>query len=272
MKCLQTNDKEKVRCLQTDDNIKPVENISFDTDSDRFVVDNSANCIIWKNKTDFVPTTYIKTNNASVGITTAVGTAFPLGIGSIRVGWYDDNKKYHNFILKGVFHVPNSPVNVLGLSTFSKQMQDYHSHGTSIKSFGKKSIFVWNNEKYQRTFHHSESNMPELPVNDGYSSFHRLCNYLETIQPIFKQCYNTNRKILNKNSFSNYRLGEEVMYKKDDYVDKAIIENISIDTETKELIYDIKFKDGRRISSNKNNIKASDETEVADIPTKAKDF
>ena len=81
VKCLQTDDKEKVECLQTDDNIKPVENISFDTDSDRFVVDNSANCIIWKNKTDFVPTTYIKTNNASVGITTAVGTALPLGIG-----------------------------------------------------------------------------------------------------------------------------------------------------------------------------------------------
>ena len=114
--------------------------------------------------------------------------------------------------------------------------------------------------------------MPELPVNDGYSSFHRLCNYLESIQPIFKQCYNAHSKIFDKTNFPNYRLGEEVLYKKDEYVDKSIIEGILMANETKELVYDIKFKDGRRITSNKNNIKSSDETEVADIPTQAKDF
>ena len=114
--------------------------------------------------------------------------------------------------------------------------------------------------------------MPELPVNDGYSSFHRLCNYIESIQPIFKQCYNAHSKNFDKTNFPNYRLGEEVLYKKDEYVDKSIIEGILMANETKELVYDIKFKDGRRITSNKNNIKSSDETEVADIPTQAKDF
>ena len=34
--------------------------------------------------------------------------------------------------------------------------------------------------------------MPELPVNDGYSRFHRMCNFLDKFQPIYEQCYNVN--------------------------------------------------------------------------------
>ena len=46
-------------CLATDDNPSMRSEV-FDADSDTIVVDNSANCIIWRHKRDFVPKTYTK--------------------------------------------------------------------------------------------------------------------------------------------------------------------------------------------------------------------
>jgi len=85
--------------------------------------------------------------------------------------------------------VPDSPVNILGLSCFSKIMGDYKSKGTRINSSGQDSIFTWDHGKYKRTFVHSDSNMPALPINNGFSTFNKFCNFVESIHPMRNQCY-----------------------------------------------------------------------------------
>ena len=127
----------------------------FDTDSSTIIVDNSANCIIWNDKSGFDPESYISlANDFKSGITSATGEGVPVGIGTLVIGWYDDNYKFHNFSLPNAYHVPQSPVNILGLSYFSKIMGDYQIGGTRINYSGKDSVFTWDHSKYNRTFMH----------------------------------------------------------------------------------------------------------------------
>ena len=72
--------------------------------------------------------------------------------------------------------------------------------------------------------------MPELPVNDGYTKFYKFCNFIEHIQPVSKQCYSAFRTVV-QNPIHNlpYKIGEEVLYKNNDHVEKGVIENITLD-------------------------------------------
>ena len=100
----------------------------------------------------------------------------------------------NQFTLKEVFHIPDSPVNILGISTFSKIIGDYESKGTRIILSGQDSVLTWDHGKYQRTFQHSDANMPALPVNNGFSKFSKFCNFVDRINPIKAECYHVAKK------------------------------------------------------------------------------
>ena len=247
----------------------------FDGDSDTIIVDNSANCIIWKCKRNFVPSSYRKLNTSTrPNIETASGNGLPVGVGDLNIGWHDDEGKYHSFVLKNVFHIPSSPVNVLGLSAFSKSISDYQNKGTRIDSSGQESVFSWNNQKYSRSFSHSEANMPELAVNDGYAKYHTFCNFVESIQPVTKQCYQVNVKNLIKNPINDipYKIGEQIVYKNCDHVEKGIIEAIKCDKTSNAPLLEIKFKDGRKVDSAIDTIMATDENDVGQLPYSTNEF
>ena len=196
-----------------------------------------------------------------------------VGIGDLNIGWYDDNGKYHSFVLKDVFHIPSSPVNVLGLSAFSKSIGAYDTKGTRIDSSGQESIFSWDNKTYHRSISHSDANMPELSVNDGYAKFHRFCNFVESIQPISKQCYHVNKK--NKHNIGHiipYDVGEEIVYKNSDHVEKGVIEAIRYNNKTGAPVVDVKFRGGRRLESALDTISALDETDITNLPYTSNDF
>ena len=85
----------------------------FDGDSDTIIVDNSANCVIWKHKKNFVPETYVALDkNNMIGVASAVGSGVPIAIGDLNIGRRDDNGQYHKFVIQKVFHIPDSPVNI----------------------------------------------------------------------------------------------------------------------------------------------------------------
>ena len=156
-------------CQTNGQNMDSLRSEVFDADSDTVIVDNSANCIIWRHKKTFLPGTYVPLQSSDTpGVNTAAGTGVPIGYGDLPISWKDDDGKVHDFVLTEVLHIPSSPVNVLGLSAFSKIIGDYHTKGTRVDSSGSDSIFTWDNKKYRRSFTHSEANMPELPVNDGF--------------------------------------------------------------------------------------------------------
>ena len=207
----------------------------------------------------------------SPNIDTAAGQGTAIGVGDINISWHDDLGKLHHFVLKDVFHIPDSPVNILGISAFSKIIGDYESKGTRINSSGQDSIFTWNNGRFQRTFEHLDVNMPALPVNTGFLKFHKFCNFVESINPIKAQCYHVAKtpKTLDR---LLYYIGEEVMYHNAAHVEKGIIENITYNGDMKIPTYHIKFKDNREVRSPAEMLKSTDKTDMATIPINPKDF
>ena len=245
---------------------------TFDSDADVIIVDNSANCIVWKDKRSYIPGTYKSLNTtSSPSIDTAAGPGSAVGIGDINLSWSDDFGKTHQFTLKEIFHIPDSPANILGISAFSKIVGDYESKGTRINSSGQDSVLTWDHGRYQRTFQHSDANMPVLPVNDGFSKFHTFCNFVDRINPIKAQCYHVSKTPENYDGLL-YHIGEEVVYQNAAHVEKGIIKRVSYKGDMKIPHYHITFKDNRKITTIADNIRTADETDMATIPTNSKQF
>ena len=170
------------------DKLRAHTSLIFDFDTTTMVIDSSANCIIWRDEEDFEPDSYREFSpEEAQGISTVCGEGFPKGMGTLHVGWYDDNDKYHHVALAGALYKPSSPVNILGVYAFSWIIEDYEERDTRIDSSGQKSISSWNHGKFKRPFLHSDTRLPELPVNDGYSKFHRFCIFIERVHPIKQQ-------------------------------------------------------------------------------------
>ena len=242
----------------------------FDSDTTTMVIDNSANCIIWRDKEDFEPDSYREFSpEEAQGIATACGEGFPKGMGTLRVDWYDDNDRYHHFALAGALHIPSSPVNILGICAFSRIIEDYEERGTRIDSSGQESIFSWNHGKFRRSFPHSDAGLPELPVNDGYSKFHRFCHFVETIQPIKQQCYAVND---GGSGSAPYKIGEILTFRENDHVEDGVLERIDFDETLCAPVFTIKFRDSRRVTATKEMILAKDEDDVASLPIQPSEF
>ena len=86
--------------------------------------------------------------------------------------------------------------------------------------------------------------MPELPLNDGFSPFHRFYNFIDSIQPIKRQCYNVDSPTPSLDIHSiPYAIGESVLYKKVDHFEKGVVERIFVDSTTNSPCLEIKFGD-----------------------------
>ena len=79
-----------------------------------------------------------------------MGKGSPVGVGDLNIGWRDDFGKYHGFMIPKVFHIPTSPVDILGVSAFSQAIGNYHKKGTGINSSGQDSIFLGIMENFKR--------------------------------------------------------------------------------------------------------------------------
>ena len=58
-------------------------------------------------------------------------------------------------------------MNILSITSLADKFNDYD--GTGINTKRRKSHFYWNHNKHQRTITHPPSNLPYLPVNEGFS-------------------------------------------------------------------------------------------------------
>ena len=124
------NERQSKMVLQTSTaNISKQNSPIFVSDSKLIIIDNLANCIIWNDKKSFVPETYRSLNSEITPIfDTAAGPGNAVGIEDLSISWKDDNSKIYHFVLSNVFHIPDSPVNILGISAFLKCIGDYKSN------------------------------------------------------------------------------------------------------------------------------------------------
>ena len=145
----------------------------FDTDSSCVVCDNSANCHVCNDRqmfTELRDTPLTNTVVATIGDKTSV----PTGIGTVKWTWKDHIGKDHTHYSTDVLFFLTSPVNILSITTLADQLND--DNGTGIDTKRRTSRLHWGNHRYERTFLHSSSNLPEMPVNEGASSFAYFTN------------------------------------------------------------------------------------------------
>lgn len=158
--------------------------VDFGSDGILFVMDNSANCHICTEKACFIDlhlfTELEKDALGSIGI---VGNgAIPEGFRDVQLSWMDDEGEEHNYTIKDVFYVLNSPVNLIGVTKFGKQIEPKHEEfpeGTNIQTFINHSIFTWDRGRFKRTLIHLPCNIPTMFVNNGFKTLETLCTVLE---------------------------------------------------------------------------------------------
>ena len=69
-----------------------------------------------------------------------------------------------------------------------------------------------------------------------------------------------------------YSVGEEVIYKHNDHIEKGIIEKIYVDKDPSQFVAIIKFSGNRTVRANFDEIMAQDETDVSAIPFSSEDY
>ena len=162
--------------------------MSFNSDSQSCICDNSANTHIWNCVKDFIPAILVQLSaSAASSVVTIGGSDFhPTSIGDLKLTWTDDDGVPYTTILKDVLYFPDSPVNVLSVTAFAAQLDD--DHGTWIKTSRHQSVFTWDNEKFSKTLVHPASNLPQMTINNGYSVFTSFYNVLEKAKVIPRVC------------------------------------------------------------------------------------
>ena len=89
------------------------------------------------------------------------------GLGTVRWTWHDDYGKTHEYLVEGVLYFPQSPINILSVTSFARQLND--KEGTGIDTKMAYSRFYWDKGRYQRIIRHPASNLPEMSINEGFS-------------------------------------------------------------------------------------------------------
>ena len=153
--------------LNIDDKIGSSASVRFDADSVTVVCDNSANVHVCNDKSCFIDEILM---DRSLQVATIGGKEnTSAGIGTVRWKWKDDDGVFHTFEIQDVLYFPESPVNILSVTKFADQLND--DEGTGIDTKRSHSVLYWNEKKFQRTIRHPASNLPEMPVNEGWSCF-----------------------------------------------------------------------------------------------------
>ena len=138
---------------------------SFDTDSSTIVCDNSANFSICNDKRMFVGDLKQVTKHkvATIG---GKGHA-PSGLGTVKWRWVDDNGKSHEYLIHDVLYFPQSPINILSVTSFPRQLKE--DKGTGMDTKMEYSRVYWDFGKHERIIKHQPSNLPQLSINEGFS-------------------------------------------------------------------------------------------------------
>ena len=153
--------------LIIDDRVNNLERdlASWDTDSSSMVCNNSANVHICNNRSMFIGELQSVSNHK---VATIGGKGHqPSGIGTVRWTWRDDERKLHEYHIENVLYFPQSPINILSVTAFAKQLND--TEGTGIDTKQLYSRFYWDSNQFSLRIQHPPSNLPEVPINEGFS-------------------------------------------------------------------------------------------------------
>ena len=269
-----------------DEKVKQLESktVYFDTDNQFVICDNAANTHICNDKRMFINLT--DEVNPSTVATIAGKNSLPKGIGTVKWTWLDDDGRQHEYELKDVYYFPQSPVNILSVTTFANDLKD--EEGTGIDTKAKYSRFYWKNNTYSRTFHHSKLNLPEMPINNGNNAFawfinrfKRQCN-----DDIDQFCCLTNHQ-LNIIEYDDDEIDkqpqpttflESIIYPSENMIYKNQGKNAQVKVQSSKmdddgvLRFQVEFPNGTTESTTCEHLHRPEQPEVANIPVSTQDY
>ncbi len=103
----------------------------------------------------------VKADRNSVVATIAGQVNMPQGVSTVKWSWTDDNGEIHTHLINHVYYFPASPINILGVTVFARQLGNKELMGVDTK--WKTSTFYWKGG-YKRTLQHPISQLPEMAL------------------------------------------------------------------------------------------------------------
>ena len=104
---------------------KTIRRVSFDSDGTPFIMNNSANCHICSDKSCFVELHML--TEAKKEFSRSRGTmgseAMPNGFGNMQLTWMHEKGNNYTCTINDVHHMPESPVNLVEVTKFGKQIE-----------------------------------------------------------------------------------------------------------------------------------------------------
>jgi hypothetical protein len=141
---------------------------AFDSDGTTAITDNAANALIFNEKRIFIGD--LIPIDSVIGVVTIGGTDHkPTAFGTARVSWKDDAGVTHRYDLNNALYFPNSPVNIISITSLADQLSN--DEGTYVTTKRKYSIFHWDGNKGKPTNHHSLPCLQEISIYRGFEGF-----------------------------------------------------------------------------------------------------
>ena len=274
-----TRQKQKTRTIfrvyntvMNIDKIAQQRTLSFDTDASNVICDNSANVHICNDKSMFVGT--IRHTDKHYVATIGGNKNAATGMGTVRWRWKDDTGKQHTTDVRDVLLFLQSPVNILSITALAEQFKD--DEGTGIDTKRSKSLFYWNENRFHRTIHHPSSNLPELPINEGFtiaSLFSKMVGMKVCLTKQHCHCHNVHlipddREPVPSLELSDqmFHVGETLLYINSGQTAYVRVEKIYLD-EDATLRIQVRSKNDELIETTKESLRSPSDPDIGWIPT-----
>lgn len=272
--------------LNVDDRLNQLKSykaITFDSDSATVICDNSANVSICKDRSFFVGEIR-RVSNHKVATIGGKGHSAS-GIGTVKWSWLDDDGNSHDYHIKDVLYFPESPINILSVTAFARQLQDNEYTGIDTKlNFSR---FYWDHGKGQRTIRHPASNLPEMEVNSGYSLFTRframVCKLIDTgVDSRFSahfidfgettsSCHCAHAHASDLTNHETFDVGETLFYTKDGFSTLVKVHKLKFDQDNI-LRITVTTPNGNHLETTKEHLRAPEQPDIGWIPSSVPDF
>ena len=234
----------------------------------------------------------------------------PADCGNVPISWKDDKGQTYNIVLKNVLHFPKSPVKILSVVSLAEQLKDdldtwilsrrYQSiftwdfgkftktilHGNSKLPELQVQSSLKNAEAFYSLVRKSNSADCHLIFNKAFktdrSSMAREENSAKTdllFACTTKQAYEMDSaddvlddsEVFNSNPpIPTLFIGCSVRYLQDDHVETGTLIGVDISDPSKPALYDIEFKDNRKVQTTREHLELLETPDAFAIPTQAR--
>ena len=194
-------------------------------------------------------------------------------MGTVRWRWKDDTGKQHTTDVHDVLLFPHSPVNSLSITALTEQFND--NEGTGIDTKRSKSLFYWKENKFQRTIHHPSSNLPELPINEGFtiaSLFSKMVGMKVCLTKQHCHCHNVHlipddQEPATSLELSDqmFHVGETLLYLNAGHTSYVRVEKIYLDDDAT-LRIQVRTKNDEIIETTKESLRSPTDPDIGWIP------